>query len=434
MQREDIKNALFIDSAHIWHPYTQSREYERIDPLLITRAKGIKLYDAKGAFYYDTISSWWCNLLGHGINRINKAIQRQLSELEHTLFAGITHRPAIALTERLLKRLPKGLDTIFFSDNGSTAVEVALKISKQYWQLRGREKNRFVFLRYGYHGDTIGAMSVSGVSQFNSAFKDLFFKSYMIESPAIDMEKSLSQYKKLLKKHSNKICAIILEPLLQGAGGMNMYPTEFLDEVYKISRQYEIHIIVDEIATGFGRLGRWFAIEYSSLRPDFMCLSKSITNGTLPLAITATSKKIKRAFYGPYERTFFHGHTFTANPIACAAANETLMILEEKKIIENLDNKIKFLEKEVQRLKEYDFVENLRTKGLICAFEIDEKRVKKAKERFGFYVYLKGLEQNVLLRPLGNTFYLFLPIVISRREIKDIINHISDVLNQFIRR
>ncbi len=426
MPKNSLHKCLEIDKNHIWHPYTQAKEYKGLSPLCIVKAKGLKLYDAQGKDYYDTISSWWCNLLGHNIPRINRAIREQLSKFEHTLFAGVTHYPAIELTERLLPFLPKGIDKAFFSDNGSTAVEVALKMCYQYWQRKNPQRGKFVFLKYGYHGDTIGAMSISGVSQFNSVFKNLFFKAIMIESPAVDLQKSLEEYKKILERQGNKIAGIVLEPILQGAGGMKIYDSKFLDEIYVLSKKYGVHIIVDEIATGFGRLGKMFAINFSKLVPDFMCLSKSITNGTLPIGITMTSQKICRAFYGPYENTFFHGHTFTGNPLACVAARETLSILKEERVLEKAQANINALARRSLTLARYPFIKNLRAKGMICAFEIDSD-----KYRIGFKLYLEGLRNGIILRPLGNTIYLFLPLTTSPAHLSAIFKRLHLTLSSF---
>ncbi len=423
----DKSDLIRIDKNHLWHPYTQASEYREIDPLVVVRAHGHCLYDADGKAYYDTISSWWCNLLGHNVDRINGAIGRQLDSLDHTLFAGITHQPAVELVSQLLEVVPEQLSRAFFSDNGSTAVEVAIKMSLQYWMMKGLEgRKRFVFLEYGYHGDTIGAMSVSGVSQFNSAFRGLFFDSISIPSPALDLEASISALRDVARRRD--ICAVIIEPSLQGAGGMLFYRPEFMDELESLRQRYGFHVIVDEIAVGFGRLGRWFAHTESSLRPDFMCMSKSITNGVLPLAITLTTEEVFQEFVGPYsERTFFHGHTFTANPIACSAANALVSILKETDYIEG----VKGIEETISelsnaRLQDYGFLSNIRNRGVIWRAELEG-----ATREDMFALYKIGLEHGILLRPLGNVIYMFLPINITREELEDIFDRLNGALRVF---
>ncbi|MFH0926225.1 MAG: adenosylmethionine--8-amino-7-oxononanoate transaminase [bacterium] len=300
------------DLDYIWHPYTQMKDCEGFPPILIERAKGIKLYDPKGNFYYDTISSWWCNIHGHNHPSIRKAIKNQLNQLEHVIFAGFTHKPAILLSESLVNITPKNLTKIFFSDNGSTAVEVALKLSFQYWQNVGEKKRqRFICLDRGYHGDTIGAMSVSGESAFTQPFLPLLFQTYRIPSPycyrcPVNKERSsckiecLRPLEKLLEDKHQEICAIILEPLVMAAGGMIIYPKEYLEGVYQLAKRYNVHLIVDEIATGFGRTGKMFACDYTDILPDFMCLSKGLTAGYLPLGVTLTTNEVYNAFYADY--------------------------------------------------------------------------------------------------------------------------------------
>ncbi len=421
---------LSIDKTYIWHPYTQMKEYSYFAPLLIVKAKGVKLYDYKGNFYYDTISSWWCNLLGHNISAIAKGIFCQLKELDHTLFAGITHLPAVELIDELTDLVPKHLTKYFFSDNGSTSVEVALKMAYQYWKLNGSNREYFIFLENGYHGDTIGAMSVSGVSQFNNVFSPLFFKSYMIPSPAKDIDGSICRLKRLLSRSADKVAAIILEPILQGAGGMCFYDKQFLDVLEGLREKYGIFVIVDEIATGFGRLGEWFAHTGSKLRPDFMCISKSITNGTLPLALTITTDKVYKAFLGDYaKKTFFHGHTFTANPIACRSAVETIRLLKKGRFLENVAKINRRLVELAEWMKSLGVFESVATKGVILRGEIPG-----AKRSDMLKIYKLGLSYGLILRPLGNVIYLFLPIAISMRELEDVIERFKQVFIEFLKR
>ncbi|MDD5595075.1 MAG: adenosylmethionine--8-amino-7-oxononanoate transaminase [Candidatus Omnitrophica bacterium] len=421
-----INNWLNKDQQFIWHPYTQMKEAKKYPPILIERAQGIKLFDQKGNFYYDTISSWWCNLHGHNHPKIKQAIKKQLDSLEHVLFAGFTHKPAIALAEKLISLAPGKLSKVFFSDNGSTSVEVALKMSFQYWQNIGEKKKRkFVSLDSAYHGDTVGAMSVSGVDLFNRVFSPLFFPSYKVASPycyrcplkmkrencRIDCIKPLED---LLKAKSGQIAAIILEPLMMGSGGMIIYPKEYLAKVARLAQQFKVHLIIDEVATGFGRTGKMFACEYiRDIQPDFLCLSKGITAGYLPFGATLTTEKIYRAFYADYEKkkTFYHGHTYTANPLACSAALASLEVFQSENTLKKINQLIPYFHQQLEKFRELPLVGDVRYLGLIGAFEL------KGQGRIGFKIYQRGLKENLILRPLGNIVYLFLPLCINKREL-----------------
>jgi adenosylmethionine-8-amino-7-oxononanoate aminotransferase len=436
------------DLKYIWHPYTQMKDCRKLPPILIEKAKGIKLYDDKGKFYYDTISSWWCNVHGHNHPKIKAAIKKQLNSLEHVLFAGFTHKPAITLARELVRITPANLTKVFFSDNGSTAVEVALKMSYQYWQNTGkREKKKFVSLDCAYHGDTVGAMSVSGVSLFNETFKPLLFASFKVPSPycyrcPMGKERGncdidcLKPLEKLLKAKNSRICAIILEPLVMAAGGMIIYPKEYLKGVGKLAAKYGVHLIVDEIATGFGRTGKMFACQYTDVKPDFICLSKGITSGYLPLGVTLTTERIYRAFYADYGRkkTFYHGHTYTANPLACSAAIASLEVFKEEKTISRINKIIPLLGTQLEEMRKLPYVGDVRTLGMIGAVELVRDKAKKRpfgfEERIGLKIYREGLKKNILLRPLGNIIYLFLPLCLKRKELADILNRSYRVIER----
>ncbi|MCM8787345.1 MAG: adenosylmethionine--8-amino-7-oxononanoate transaminase [Candidatus Omnitrophica bacterium] len=448
-----MNNWIKKDLKYIWHPFTQMKDCCKLPPILIEKAKGIKLYDIKGNIYYDTISSWWCNVFGHNHPKVTSAIREQIKKLDHVLFAGFTHKPAIMLAQKLTSITPKNLKKVFFSDNGSTAVEVALKMSFQYWKNIGvKTKRSFVSLDYAYHGDTIGAMSVSGVSLFNEVFKPLFFKSFKAPSPycyRCPMKKELKScqldcikpLEKLLEKRNFEIAAIILEPLVLAAGGMIIYPKEYLKKVAQLAKVYGVHLILDEVATGFGRTGKMFACEYAEVEPDFMCLAKGITSGILPLAVTLTTDKIYKAFYDDYykKKTFYHGHTYTANPIACAAALATLKIFEEEKILENLKPKIDLLATKLKEFNNLDIVGDVRTMGLIGAIELVKNKNKKIpfsfKERIGFKIYREALKKGLILRPLSNVIYFFLPLSISKNQLEYILfttyKLIKEIKNNF---
>ena len=428
------------DSKYIWHPYTQMKDCRLSPPILIERAKGIKLYDDKGNYYYDTISSWWCNVHGHNHPRIKNAIKRQLDSLEHVLFAGFTHKPAIELAEKIVSIAPRNLSKVFFSDNGSTAVEVALKMSFQYWKNIGiAKKNKFVSLDRGYHGDTVGAMSVSGVDLYNEIFSPLFFPSlkapspYCYRCPMDKDEKScdidcIKPLERLLEKKSREIAGIILEPLVLAAGGMIVYPKEYLARAARLAKRFNVHLIVDEVATGFGRTGRMFASDFADCRPDFMCLSKGITSGTLPLALTLTTDEIYKAFYADYrlKKTFYHGHTYTANPISCSAALASLEVFKEEKTLDRLKKTIPLFRGLLKDFAGLPLVGDVRSIGLIGAIElVKEKKTKRGfdpKERIGLRVYKRGLKKNIILRPLDNIIYLFLPLCVKKDELRDILD------------
>ena len=434
------------DLKYIWHPYTQMKDCRKTPLILIEKAKGIKLFDAKGRFYYDTISSWWCNVHGHNHPKVNRAIRKQLNSLEHVLFAGFTHKPAILLAQNLISLVTRGLTKVFFSDNGSTSVEVALKMSFQYWQNNGcKRKKKFVSLSMGYHGDTIGTMSVSGIDLFNKVFSPLMFESLKVCSPycyrcpmgkthdncRIDCIKPLEQ---LLKKSSSRICGIILEPMILASGGMIVYPKEYLSMAAKLAKRFNTHLIVDEVATGFGRTGRMFASEFVDISPDFLCLSKGLTAGYLPLGLTLTTDNIYNAFYADYEqnKTFYHGHTYTANPISCAAALESLKIFEKEGVLKKVREIIPLFRSRLEEFKRLNVVGDVRQIGLIAGMElVRNKSTKEAfdsKERIGLRVYKAGLKKNIILRPLGNVIYFFLPLCVKKNELNDILDRAYSII------
>ena len=427
------------DLKYIWHPYTQMKDCQNFPPILIERAKGIKLYDDKGNCYYDTISSWWCNIHGHNHPKLKKAIKNQLDSLEHVLFAGFTHKPAIKLAEKIIAITPDNLTKVFFSDNGSTAVEAALKMSFQYWQNIGeKKKTKFVSLDAAFHGDTIGAMSVGGVDLFNKLFSPLFFKSFKAVSPycyrcPVKKDNStcriecLSSLESILKKRGGEIAALILEPMIMAAGGMIIYPVRYLRGAASLAKKYNIHLILDEVASGFGRTGKMFACEYAGVKPDFMCLSKGITSGYLPLGLTLTTEKIYKAFYAGYRKrkTFYHGHTYTANPISCAAALASLKLYEQENTLKRVSQLIPVFHRKLESFRNLPLVGDLRYIGMIGALElVKNKKTKEPfafKERIGLKVYEKGLREGLILRPLGSVIYLYLPLSIKEAELRRVL-------------
>ncbi len=434
------------DLKYNWHPYTQMKDCREIPPILIEKARGMKLFDDKGNFYYDTISSWWCNVHGHNHPALKKAIKGQLDLLEHTMFAGFTHKGAILLAEKLVSIAPKGLTRVFYSDNGSTAVETALKMSFQYWHNTGSPgKQKFISLDRGYHGDTVGAMSVSGVGLFNGIFSPLLRASYKVPSPycyrcplgkdrkncAIECIEPLER---MLKERSGEIAAIILEPLVLAAGGMVIYPAEYLKKVSCLAKKYDVHLIVDEVATGFGRTGKMFACEHAGITPDFMCLSKGITAGYMPLGVTLTSEAVYKAFYGDRaeNKTFYHGHTYTANPLSCACALSSLKIFEDEDVLKRSQALALYFQQELEKFRPLPVVGDVRYVGMIGVLElVKDKKTKEPfglKDRIGLSIYKEGLKRNLILRPLGNISYLFLPLCVKKGELAYIINNMYQII------
>ncbi len=428
------------DINYIWHPFTQMKDYETEAPLIIDRGKGLYIWDIEGNKYIDAISSWWVNVLGHSHPRLNDAIKRQLEKIEHVLLAGFSHVPAIELAEKLVQITPKELTKVFYSDNGSTAVEVALKMAYQYCQQSGKtKKEKFVALKNSYHGDTIGAVSVGGVDVYHKIYKPMLFEVFQAESPycyrcpmgkqkeTCDIE-CLGSVEGIFKKHHGEIAGIIVEPLIQAAGGMIIYPAEYLKRLKKLCEEYGVLLIDDEVAMGFGRTGKMFAFEHAQIAPDLVCLAKGITGGYLPLAVTMATDEIYRAFYDDYEKlkTFFHGHSFTGNPLAASVAVENLKIFEEEKIIESLQPKIEVLSKNLEKFRELNCVGDIRQTGMVAAVEIVKNRQTKEpykfEERIGHKIYKQALKRGAILRPLGSVIYFMPPYVITEDEIEQLVD------------
>ncbi|MBT5855077.1 adenosylmethionine--8-amino-7-oxononanoate transaminase [bacterium] len=424
---ESVKNAI----AHNWHPYTQMKTMESIPPKRIVKAEGLILTDSEGHWMYDSIASWWCNVHGHNHPKITEAITKQLQSFDHVMFGGFTHEPAITLSHRIVKYAPEGLNKVFYSDNGSTAVEVALKMAMQYWQHSGKpEKTQFICLENAYHGDTVGAMSVSNVSVFNDAFDPLMFSS--IKVPVNDK----STLEKVLRDQGDQIAGMIIEPLVQGAGGMKMHSPEWVQTVRELCTQYNCLLIADEIAVGFGRTGTFFACDQAGITPDIMCISKGLTSGVMPLAMTLSTDKIYDAFYGEAKenKTFYHGHTFTANPIACATANACLTIFEEEQTMTKIQPVIKQLQRDSQRFADIPGIQNIRSCGLIMAMDVTHPDGTPISDPalLGQKVSQRALENHIILRPLGATYYVFLPLSTTEIELTDILGLAYETLSDIL--
>ncbi|MGV1100975.1 adenosylmethionine--8-amino-7-oxononanoate transaminase [Thiovibrio sp. JS02] len=435
------------DRKFLWHPYTQMRDYAQRDLLLIDRAQGTRLHDANGFEYFDTISSWWCIVHGHSHPLIVERLRAQLNRLDQVLLAGTSHEGAILLAEKLVSLAPENLAKVFYSDNGSTACEIAIKMSLQYWRQVGQPKRtRLVALERGYHGDTIGTMSLGGVPEFHSAFASLLFASHRLPSPycyrcpvgqaqeSCDCQ-CLLPLAELLAAQGDEVAALIVEPLIQAAGGMIVYPGKYLKKLVFLCRRAGVHVIFDEVATGFGRTGTMFALEQAGVAPDFLCLSKGLTAGLLPMAATLTSEEVYQAFYADYAegKTFFHGHTFTGNPLAAAAALASLEVFAREETMAGLPEKISFLQKRMQRFADLPWVGDLRQLGMISAMELVRDKGRKEAydfaERVGWPIYLAGLKEGLLLRPIGNVIYLWLPLSVTLAEIEEITERVWRVLS-----
>jgi adenosylmethionine-8-amino-7-oxononanoate aminotransferase len=447
----DRKSLLLKDLRHSWHPYTQMSTLTTEPPMLIDRAEGLFLFDAEGNRYYDAISSWWCVVHGHGHPRIREAVARQMERLDHVLFAGVTHEPAVRLASRLAAIAPEGLSRVFFSDNGSTAVEVALKMSLQCRRNLGREeRTAFVCLDHGYHGDTTGCMSVSGVDAFLRAFRPILFPARRVPAPycyrcpvgktypecGVSCVDALGD---ALREGGEAISAVILEPLLLGAGGMIVYPPEYLSRAAALASERGVHLILDEVATGFGRTGTMFACEQAGVSPDFLCLSKGLTGGTMPLAATLTTAEVYNSFLGGPDsgKMFYHGHTYTANPVGCAAALASLDLFEEAELVDRVARLAPRLAEGVRELAELPLVGDVRGIGMVAALEL--VRDKETKEPLPGTAPLfrdlrrEGLRRGLFLRPLGNVVYLFLPQAVTREALDDILDRFGATLRGVLR-
>jgi len=428
------------DLRHIWHPCTQMHDHEHVPMVPIVRGQGAWLIDAEGRRYLDGISSWWTNLFGHAHPRIAAALADQARTLEHVIFAGFTHPVAIELAERLVNVTPPGLEKVFFADNGSAAIEVALKMSFHYWLNQGHgEKTRFIALTGSYHGETLGALSVSDVALYRKTYAPLLLTPILApspdtyegepgESPGQIATRRLETMRTLLERHAHEVCAVIVEPLVQCAGGMRMYHPSYLSGLRELCNQYHVHFIADEIAVGFGRTGTMFACEQAQITPDFMCLSKGLTGGTLPLSAVLTTQHVYDAFYAEYSagKAFLHSHSYTGNPLACRAALETLNIFRDEPVLERNRVLAAYLARRLAPLRDHPNVADVRQHGMIAAVElVADKATRRAfssEERRGLRVYLHGLEHGALLRPLGNVIYFMPPYVVSEGEIDHLVN------------
>jgi len=420
----------------VWHPCTQMKDHETWPPIPIRRGMGVWLEDYDGNRYIDAISSWWVNLFGHANPDIASAISKQALELEHVILAGFTHKPVIELSEKLVSLAPEGLSRCSYADNGSSAVEIALKMSYQYWYNKGdSQKKKFISLGNSYHGETLGALSVGQVGLYKSTFESLLFDVLEVPSPDCFLREPGESYHdysarmfepmlQTLEKSAHEVCAVIIEPLVQCAGNMRMYDAVYLKLLRAACDQYNVHLIADEIAVGFGRTGTMFACEQAGITPDMLCLGKGLTGGFLPLAVCISTEQIYQGFYDDYVslKGFLHSHSYTGNPLACAAALATLGIFSRDDAINNNKKLAAEMRLQVSELENHLHVAEIRQKGMILAIELVKDKKKAVpypwQERIGLKIQQHALKQGVILRPLGNVVYFMPPYVINESEIK----------------
>ena len=432
------------DRNLIWHPFTQQQTAK--NNIAITHGKEALLYDDNGNEYIDAISSWWTNLFGHANPQIAAAIIKQVDILEHVIFAGFTHQPAVELAEKMLQLLPSVQSKVFFSDNGSTSVEVALKMAIQYWHNQDIEKTTIIAFKNAYHGDTFGAMSVGARGVFNQPFESYMFEVAFIDLPTENnFDQIFADFQQLIQ--TQKVAAFIFEPLIQGSSGMQIYKAEYLDKLIEIAQQNDVICIADEVMTGFGRTGKTFAADYLQHKPDIFCLSKGITGGFLPLGITTCTQKIYDAFLSNDKlKTFFHGHSYTGNPLVCAAANANLELLSDAQL--TINNLIEWQTEFSAKMASNPKIENLRQLGTIVAFEVKtntnyntlqdiaisvpDEHIKNSTPNYfndaRDLLYGNFIERGILLRPLGNSVYILPPYVITKEQLKKVYEVIAEVL------
>ncbi len=419
------------DLKHIWHPCTQMKDHETLPLIPIKRGKGVYLYDFEDQGYIDAISSWWVNIFGHANEHISSRIKEQLDTLEHVLLAGFTHKPAVDLADKLVKLTPEGLNKLFFADNGSSAVEVALKMSFHYHKNRGENRPLFLSLSNSYHGETIGALSVGDVELYKETYAPLLISCIQTPVPKDQTieaaDEAIVELQKILQERGREIAALIIEPLVQGAGYMHMYHPAYITQAKKLCEEHGVHLIADEIMTGFGRTGTMFASEQAGVTPDFMTLSKGLTGGFLPLAVVMTSDEVYNAFYCDYNeyKAFLHSHSYTGNPLACASALATLELFEASDILGENRKKSTYILEKTERFNALKNVKEVRQTGMITAIEL---KGYAPEERIGLKVYQYGLDHGVLLRPLGHIVYFMPPYIISYEEIDKMIDTAYDAV------
>ena len=430
----DKETLVAWDKRYLWHPFTQMQDWLAEAPVIIERGDGCYLIDIAGNRYIDGVASMWTNVHGHNHPELNAALKTQIDKVAHTTLLGYSNIPAIELAKKLVELTPVGLNKVFYSDNGSTAVEIALKMAYQYWQHKGEPQRKlFIHFDKAYHGDTIGAMSVGGIDSFHTTFDSLLFKGIRVSAPEAYRSRNtddsavktqwLNAVENALSEHRGQIAGIILEPLIQGAGGMLLSPRGFLKELSALAKRWEILLIVDEVMTGFGRTGKMWACEHEGITPDLLCTAKGLAAGYLPLAATLTTDEVYDAFLGEYRdlKTFFHGHTFTGNPLACAVALENIAIFERENLLSRLQPTVAHFKNRLQEFNKLPHVGDVRVCGFAAGVELmknpDTNTPYPFEEKVGIRVCQEALNRGALLRPLVNTIVLMPPLQISTSEL-----------------
>jgi len=432
-----------LDKQLIWHPYAPMRRYiDEVDPVVVERAEGIYLWDVDGTRLIDGNSSWWVNVLGHNHPRLMEALRRQTESVAHCSLAGMIHEPAVDLAEQLLPLCGESYARLFFSDDGSTAVEVAVRMAYQYWQIKGRaEKNRFVTLQGAFHGETIGAASVSGADVFHEALGPLLFDRILLPSPAQAADagageewhsQAFEQAAEILEQGAGEIAAIIVEPLVQGAAGMLMYPPEYLRRLHELCQRLDILLICDEVFVGYGRTGTFLAHRQAGFEADIICLAKGFSGGVLPMAGTVASERVFEAFLGGPEQTLWYGHSFTGNPLGCAVAKATLEVYEEDDIIGQLPEKCAAMQRGLDGLAGHEWVRDRRRTGMISAFTLVDPAAASGKSNYlddaGWRFFAEARKRGALMRPMGNVVYFVLPLVITVAQIEELFGIVDEAL------
>ncbi len=410
------------DLEYIFHPCSQMKDHEKLPLIPIKSAKGAYIEDYDANQYLDCISSWWVNLFGHSNAYINTKIKEQLEQLEHVIFAGFTHKPAIDLARRLVALTPEPLKKIFFADNGSSAIEISLKMSFQYFKNKGEHRPLFVSLQNSYHGETMGALAVSDTGLYKDIYTDILIKTVQAASPALVSEdEAIESMRMVLQQYRGKVCSVVIEPLIQCAGSMQMYDATYITRLRALCDEFGVFLIADEIAVGFGRTGTMFAIEQAGISPDFLCLSKGITGGYMPLSVVLFTDDIYNAFYCDYNegKSFLDSHSYTGNTIACATANAVLDIFENENIIENNRAKIALIATQTQKFTALKNVKEVRQRGMVCAIEL---KGYSSEERIGLTIFQAALKQGVYIRPLGHIIYFMPPYCFSDEELTKMID------------
>jgi len=415
-----------LDKAHVWHPYTAMDAYiAETNPLVIARASGSRLFDADGRAYLDGNSSWWCAALGHNHPRLVRALAAQAERLCHTALAGITHEPVSVLAKQLVKLAPRGLSHVFFSDNGSTSVEVALKMSLQYWMQNGRpQRTRFVAFDGAFHGETLGVTALQGVEVFRRPFASVVMECLRVPPASDGYERAFAVLESILQKDSDTIAAVVLEPMVQGAAGMRMYDAEFLRRARALTTKHDVFLVLDEVFAGYGRTGPMWACEHAGIAPDLMCTAKGFTGGMLPMSATLATRRIFEGFFGGSERAFFYGHTFTGNPLGAALALEVLKVYEEECVLERAAAKAQRIRSAFAEFSSIPGVVKTRSLGMIGALELGGRQ--GYLERSGQSVYHEGLRRGAYLRPLGNVVYIAPPLNIVDSDLDELLSIVAD--------